>query len=87
MIEKLLNFLQRNQKEFHIKRRETRNSQCTTTYLQVTLQVVGKYFPKTSGFPVKFFPDTCKHWGFASRITECHLYKNPSGFSFANLAI
>ena len=42
-------------------------------------------FPGNFLFPVNFFPDACKHWGFALHITECHLYglyKNPSGFSF-----
>ena len=41
-----------NLKEFHISHKVTScYSQRKTTYLQVILQVSGKYFPKTSRFP------------------------------------
>ena len=53
------------------------NSQCNTTYLQVILQVSGKYFAETSGFLKNSLHCT---------FTECHLYfelyKNVSGFLF-----
>ena len=64
-------------KECHINHKGTsHNPQGKTTYLQVIFWVSGKYiFPWNFWFPVKFCPDTWKHWGFALRITKCHLYE------------